>query len=414
MPGWEPCLPSGHSGPSDHHRRYMPRPDGLSPGPRGDPIIAVVAKKAGVIRHERTSVVEGRIEGTTPRRGSVNSPSYGIHPPIKPMMARVRETPPGGEGWVYEPKWDGFRMIAYSGDPPRLDSRNGKTLLRYFPELRPALDRLAPGTVVDGEILMVVDDVTQFDYLQMRIHPAESRINRLAAEYPARAGGLRSAGRCRREPAGCPLPHPPGAVGASGRHPGGPLAPDAGYRGFRGGQPLVSGVRAGRMRRDHRQTSRRNLPARQAGVDQVEASPRRGLRDRRLPHPQGGRPGRVAAPGVIQHGWQPALHRAYVRTVRPGTDRPGSGAGADPHRGELRRRGHARPGSENRWTGQRSMEWIPVRPALVVQISYDQLQGGRFRHATRLERWRTDKNPQDCTMDQLVRPEGMGFSEIVG
>jgi len=72
------------------------------------------------------------------------------------------------------------------------------------------------------------------------------------------------------------------------------------------------------------------------------------------------------------------------------------------------------PGSENRWTGQRSMEWIPIQPALVVQISYDQLQGERFRHATRLERWRTDKNPQDCTMDQLVRPEGMGFSEIVG
>ena len=122
----------------------------------------------------------------TPRNGSPNPSAYGIRPPIKPMMARVGETPPRGEGWVYEPKWDGFRMIAYGGDPPRLDSRNGKTLLRYFPELRPALERLAPGTVVDGEILMVVDDMTQFDLLQMRIHPAESRISRLAEELPAR------------------------------------------------------------------------------------------------------------------------------------------------------------------------------------------------------------------------------------
>jgi ATP-dependent DNA ligase len=101
------------------------------------------------------------------------------------MKAKVRVKPPEPPGWFYEPKWDGFRMMAWSGDEPRLDSRNGKPLLRYFPELRPALDQLPPGTVVDGEVVVVRGDVTQFDQLQLRIHPAESRIARLSTEIPA-------------------------------------------------------------------------------------------------------------------------------------------------------------------------------------------------------------------------------------
>ncbi|MCJ7754819.1 MAG: hypothetical protein MUP13_09660, partial [Thermoanaerobaculales bacterium] len=101
------------------------------------------------------------------------------------MKARVRESPPEPPGWAYEPKWDGFRVIVWGGAEPRLDSRNGKPLLRYFPELHPALEQLPAGTVVDGEVVVVVDDVTQFDTLQMRIHPAASRVEMLAAETPA-------------------------------------------------------------------------------------------------------------------------------------------------------------------------------------------------------------------------------------
>ena len=104
--------------------------------------------------------------------------------PIKPMKARVREAPPEPPGWVYEPKWDGFRVIAWSGPKPRLESRNGKDLLRYFPELRLALAELPEGTVLDGEVVVVRHGVTDFDALQMRIHPAESRINLLAGETP--------------------------------------------------------------------------------------------------------------------------------------------------------------------------------------------------------------------------------------
>jgi len=100
------------------------------------------------------------------------------------MEAKVSESWPRGE-FAYEPKWDGFRSLSWNGGEIRLDSRNQKTLLRYFPELREPISRLPLGTVVDGEIVVVVEDVTEFDSLQQRIHPAESRIKRLAAEFPA-------------------------------------------------------------------------------------------------------------------------------------------------------------------------------------------------------------------------------------
>ena len=105
---------------------------------------------------------------------------------IKPMKARVRETPPSPPGWVYEPKWDGFRMIAWSGAVPRLESRNGKDLLRYFPELEDSLAELPDGTVVDGEVVVIRNGATDFDALQMRIHPAASRIKMLSEETPAK------------------------------------------------------------------------------------------------------------------------------------------------------------------------------------------------------------------------------------
>ena len=111
--------------------------------------------------------------------------SWPFQPPFTPMEAKVKDDFPGPTGWAYEPKWDGFRVLAWS-DPIRLDSRNEKPLLRYFPELEDSLKRLPAGTVVDGEVLVVIDDVSSFDALQMRIHPAESRITMLAEETPAR------------------------------------------------------------------------------------------------------------------------------------------------------------------------------------------------------------------------------------
>ncbi|MDX1450742.1 MAG: ATP-dependent DNA ligase, partial [Acidimicrobiia bacterium] len=110
--------------------------------------------------------------------------SWPFSPPLLPMEAKVREAMPEGE-WAYEPKWDGFRCLAWS-DPIRLDSRNEKPLLRYFPELGPSLDALPTGTVVDGEVVVVTGDRLDFDALQNRLHPAKSRVDLLAEETPAR------------------------------------------------------------------------------------------------------------------------------------------------------------------------------------------------------------------------------------
>lgn len=350
----------------------------------------------------------------TTRSGSINSPAYGIKPPIKPMMARVRERPPEGEGWVYEPKWDGFRMIAYSGDPPRLDSRNGKALLRYFPELRPALAGLAPGTVVDGEILIVVEDVTQFDLLQMRIHPAESRISRLAEELPARLVAfdlLADAGESlldapystRRER----LERAVGPLGAPWH-----LTPSTGDfeeagRWFHEFEPAgcdgIIAKRAGGTYRPGKREwikwkHRRDADCVIGGYRLHKEGDRVGSLLLGLYNPEGNLHFMGHTSGLSDQERIDLL--PVLEQMRTGESFGGDGTRA--------------PGSVNRWTGQRSMDWIPITPTLVVQISYDHLQGDRFRHATRLERWRPDKDPRECTMDQLVRPRGMGFSEIVG
>ena len=110
-------------------------------------------------------------------------PAWPFEPPIKPMEARVRDELPTG-AWAFEPKWDGFRALSWSA-PIRLDSRNDKPLLRYFPELISSLEALPAGTVVDGEVVVVIDDRLGFDALQNRLHPAASRVKLLAAETPA-------------------------------------------------------------------------------------------------------------------------------------------------------------------------------------------------------------------------------------
>ncbi|MYH56391.1 MAG: ATP-dependent DNA ligase [Acidimicrobiia bacterium] len=337
---------------------------------------------------------------------------YGLRFPVKPMMARLKASPPMGEGWVYEPKWDGFRMIAFGGKPLGMASRNGKDLLRYFPELRPGLERLPPGTVVDGEIVLVVDDVTQFDLLQMRIHPAESRIKRLAEELPARLVAfdllvdsgevlLDQPYQSRRE-------RLEGAVGGLGTpwH----LTP---------------------VTRDFEQATAWFHDFEAAGCDGIISKQDSG----------------VYALG--KRVWVKWKHRRQVNCVIGGFrihkegDRVGSLLlGVYNPEGELHFLGHTSgfsdqeridllealngirsdrsfggdktrsPGSENRWTGKRSTDWVPVQPVLVAEISYDQLEGWRFRHAARLERWLPDHNPKDCTADQLERPKGMRFSQI--
>jgi len=338
---------------------------------------------------------------------------YPFDPPITPMEARVRESWPEPPGWAYEPKWDGFRVVAWSAPSPRLDSRNGKPLLRYFPELVPALEALPDSTVVDGEVVIVTDDRLVFDALQSRIHPADSRIDRLSVELPAqlvafdlladRGTDLRSAPFSERRDRLAPLIAPLGAPWN--------LTPstddiDVGRRWFsefeaagcdgivakRLAGPYVEGKRE-MVKLKHRRT-----------VDCVVGGYRI--------HKDGDKIGSILL-GLYDPSGE--LHFIGHCSGFSNQDRVEilgqlEQIRADDSFGEDVRR----PGAESRWSGGKDLSWVPVHPGVVVEVSYDQITAERFRHATRFERWRPDKEAAACTMDQLERPAGPGFTEVVG
>ena len=342
-------------------------------------------------------------------------PAFPFQPPIKPMKARVRDTPPEPPGWAYEPKWDGFRAIAWGGEARRIDSRTGKPLLRYFPELGPALEQLPAGTVVDGEVIVVVENVTDFDALQLRIHPAASRVAMLSEQTPAELVAfdlLSESGRDLRE-----FPYAERrirleALFAELQYPWHltPVTTDLAdatrwfteYEGA-GCDGIICKQTDGTYKEDKREwvkwKHRRDADCVVGGY--------------RI-HKDGDKIGSILL-GLYNDDGE--LHfighcsgfsdqdRVAILKQLEQIRSDDSFGGAD----------HVRvPGQESRWSAGKNLSWIPVEPGVVVQVSYDQLEKGRFRHATRFERWRTDKSPEECRMDQLERPEGVGFDAVVG
>jgi ATP-dependent DNA ligase len=337
--------------------------------------------------------------------------SHPFTPPLETMEAKVSESWPKGT-FVYEPKWDGFRSLSWGAAEMRIDSRNKRPLLRYFPELATALEQLPGGTVVDGEIVVVVDGVTEFDSLQQRIHPAESRINMLSAATPAELVAfdlLAHEGEDLRERPFSERRDRLVALAAELGHPW-HLTPQtddedtarawfdefepAGCDGIIAKNPDLAyqhGKRA-MIKIKHRRT-----------VDVVVG----GFRE----HKDGGKIGSLLLGLYNEDG---DFHFIGHCSGFPDVDRS-----------ELYQRflalaaeesfdGAARaPGGESRWSAGKDSSWTPVQPGVVVEVSYDQLEGERFRHATRFHRWRPDKDAADCTMDQLERPEGAGFHQVV-
>ena len=336
---------------------------------------------------------------------------WPFEPPITPMEARVRESWPEPPGWAYEPKWDGFRAVAWS-DPVRLDSRNQRPLLRYFPELASALEQLPKGTVVDGEVVVVRDDRLSFDALQNRLHPAASRVAMLAEETPAQLVAFDALAiegdDLRADPFSERRERLEGLL--------------AGYETPWNLTPSTTDMDVARRWFDEFEA---------AGCDGIVAKRRDGgyvegkrdmvkLKHRRevdcvvggfRVHKDGDKIGSILlglydanqelhfighCSGFSDHDRTEMLRQfEQIRT-------------ADSFGDEVRR-----PGGESRWSAGKDLSWVPVQPGVVVEISYDQLTGGRFRHATRFERWRPDKDAETCTMDQLERPEGPGFARVV-
>ncbi len=323
----------------------------------------------------------------------------------KPMEALPASELPAGADWQYEPKWDGFRCLAFrDGRRIELVSKSGKPLTRYFPELVTALSALAAEQfVLDGEIVIAVEGTLSFDDLLMRIHPAASRIRKLSEATPATfiifdllvdATGrlltdlplakrrkelerfakrhLKTSASIRLSPVTDDL-----AVARKWFHMG--VALD-GVIAKRRDLPYQSGKRTGMQKVKRQRTADCVVGGFRYLSKKAEVgSLLLGLYDKA---------------GKLDHvGFTSSIHdknrRALTERLRKMIKPPGFTGNA--------------PGGPSRWSSERSAEWQPLSPNLVVEVQFDHFTGGRFRHGTKFLRWRPDKAPRECTFEQVKR-----------
>ena len=325
--------------------------------------------------------------------------------PFPPMEAELVRELPEGDGWQYEPKWDGFRgVLENAGGELALWSRNERPLLRYFPELRPLGELLPPRSALDGEIVIVREGALDFDAMQMRLHPAESRIKRLSGEIPAEYVVFDVLVWDGEPVWELPLEERRARVEA------------------------LSGFRIS--------PATRSLDEARGWLDRFEALGLDGVIGKRLgtaylPGERGGmvkvkehKAADCVVVGIRWKGDRSAVATLLLGLYREdgGLDYVGSAAVAAKSREEVAARvlplvdeSNDRQFSEpNRW-GTGELEQAALRPELVVEVRYDKVQGSRFRHGTKLLRWREDKDPRDCTWRELRPPrdpDAAGVAEL--
>jgi ATP-dependent DNA ligase len=309
-----------------------------------------------------------------------------LAPPLLPQLARTAKALPPGDGWAFEPKWDGFRAIAFvDGGDVYIQSRNGRPLTRYFPELAFPAGRY----VLDGEIVLFDDQGRQdFDALGQRIHPAESRINMLAEQTPTRFVAFdlladddetllelpQHERRTRLEKlVEAPLDLTPVV-----------FDPDGAQEWLQGAEGVVAKELAAPYR-----------PGERTGMLKIK---------------------RVRTIDAVVMGWRPGKEEGTVGSLILGLyDEAGtlrtvghtSGFSAKEKR-ELPARlkpyetGERGMGDPSRWANDRELEWIELRPELVVEINFDHTSNDRIRHGAKISRWREDKPPTECRTEQLL------------
>ena len=328
----------------------------------------------------------------------------------EPMEAKLVDELPAEDGWQFEPKWDGFRAIASRlGAHVELRSKSGKSLARYFPEIVAALQNTASvDYVLDGELILPVDGVLSFDALQARLHPAESRIRRLANETPAQlilfdclaidGTALISQSLADRRAAlerfhardGTPTlllsPSAPDLAGAQAW-----LAASGG---------ALDGVIAKSLHEEYRAGERAMLKVKQHRTADCVVGGFRRAKD--APHVASLLLGLYDDAGLLNHvGFTSALAKQDRAEL---TERLETLIAPPGFTGKA-------PGGPSRWNDGKESEWYPLKPDLVVEVSFDQVTGCRFRHGTGLIRWRPDKAPRQCRMEQLdypLRPSDLG------
>lgn len=327
-----------------------------------------------------------------------------LHPPVEPMETRQVSRIPQGEEWTYEPKWDGFRCLAFRDrDDVELQSKSGETLTRYFPEVVETLKTVRQEAfVTDGELMIVSGETADFDALLQRIHPAESRVRKLAKETPAsyvlfdllvegRSGYYERTLRERRQHLEAFVKRNFGNAGTIRLSPATDDAALA-QRWLEGSLARLDGVIA-----------KRNVPYAFGSRDAAFKIKRSYTADCVVGGFRASEDGKIASlllglydeEGLLHHvgfvGSMSAVERKRAGDLlRPIVEPPGFTGSA--------------PGGPSRWRRAENAEWFPVRPQIVVEIAFDHVTAHRFRHAARLLRWRPDKKPQQCTMEQLLHP----------
>src|SRR5688572_24031861 len=348
------------------------------------------------------------------------------------MLSRAADRLPAGEGWMFEPKWDGFRTLVFrDGGDIVLQSRDEKPMNRYFPELTaPLAVALPERCVLDGEIVIAGPEGLDFEALLLRIHPAESRVKLLAAQTPASfvAWDLLALGdddlretplAARRDRLEKVLARAAPPVHLSPATRDRAVAEDW-FRRFEGAG--LDGVMAKRLDEPYRAGERTMIKVKHTrtadcvvagfrwhknGAGTMVGSLLLGLYD---------------DDGMLHHVGVTAAFTNAVRTQLVEELAPLRKNALEGHpwrdwaeaQEEANAKGQRVPGAASRWNRGKDMSWEPLRPELVCEVAYDHMQGTRFRHAAQFVRWRSDKQPQDCRYDQLEVTPAYELERVFG
>jgi ATP-dependent DNA ligase len=336
--------------------------------------------------------------------------AFPIRPPIEPMLAKLSNEIPAGEGWLYEPKWDGFRAIVFrDGDKIHIASRNQLPLERYFPELIPVfIESLPQRAVIDGEIIIATPQGLQFDSLQLRLHPAESRVRMLAEKMPSSFVAFDLLAVDKIDFRKKPLVDRRSALESSVKKSKSllitPQTDDAkkaqkwfdqfegaGLDGLIAKQSDLQYIAGQRVmvKIKHLRTVDCVVGGyRHAKDGKGIGSLLLGLYDGTTLH-------------YVGHtsSFKAKEKRELLEMLKPLEGGPSFGQGRA-------------PGGLSRWTGTRDPAWTSVKPKLVCEVAFQHMQGDRFRHGATFLRWRPDKAPKECNYDQLAPPKPFSLEKI--
>ncbi|HYH58295.1 MAG TPA: ATP-dependent DNA ligase [Thermoleophilaceae bacterium] len=313
-----------------------------------------------------------------------------LKPPLKPQLARSAKELPTGDGWRYEPKWDGFRTIVFrDGDDVHLQSRNGKPMNRYFPEVIPQILAL-PGRklVLDGELVIVVDGIHEFDLLSQRIHPAKSRVDMLAEKTPAAFVAFDLLAEGKEKLLKLPYAERRSRLESVVADPV-QLTPMTDDR--EGAGAWLTGQSEGVVAKEAEASY---LPGERKGMvkikrlrtlDAVVVAFRFGKAENTVGSLILGLYDEKGELHVVGHtsGFSAKQKRELLALLEP------------------HRTGERGSGEPSRWKSEEELVWEGLRPELVCEIGFDHITGNRIRHGAKFVRWRDDKEPRDCTIDQL-------------